>query len=236
MKKYRWQAGHGGRAEGSWVQGHYFNISKQNTEKASIKTGAQHTSPGITDQDKVPTKQKSFMTNTAKDTERRTLPPRQGWFGLLWNQVCAGAHGWAPSYPQELKTHKQGKLLQTLLQDKLWYIQEAECCSTRPTEQTQMPMSTRGKTVWKAGEGKPKEAVNRPRDQKRGDAQGALLVGSKAILCHNNGGDTPLYIRVSDFSKQLLPSVRSEWDHVCQRAFPTVSDTQCNCQVTSQYI
>lgn len=91
MKKYRWQAGHGGRAEGSWVQGHYFNISKQNTEKASIKTGAQSTSPGITDQDKVPTKQKSFMTNTAKDTERRTLPPRQGWFGLLWNQIC-GEH------------------------------------------------------------------------------------------------------------------------------------------------
>lgn len=24
--------------------------------------------------------------------------------------------------------------------------------------------------------------------------------------------------------------------HVCQRAFPTVSDTQCNCQVTSQCI
>lgn len=52
--------------------------------------------------------------------------------------------------------------------------------------------------------------MNRPRDQKRGDAQGALLVGSKAILCHNNGGDRPLYIRVSDFSKQLLPSARSE--------------------------
>lgn len=114
MNKYQqWKntggkAGHGGRPERSWVQGHYFNISKQNTEKASIKTGAQRTSPGITDQDKVPTKQKPFMTNTAKDTERRTLPPRQGWFGLLQNQVSlCWAHGWAPSYPQELKTHTQ---------------------------------------------------------------------------------------------------------------------------------
>lgn len=33
----------------SWVQGHYFNILKQNTEKASIETDAQHASSGITD-------------------------------------------------------------------------------------------------------------------------------------------------------------------------------------------
>lgn len=33
-----------------------------------------------------------------------------------------------------------------------------------------------------------------------------LLVGSKAIVCHNNGGDTTLYISVRDFSKQLFPA------------------------------
>lgn len=55
---------------------YYFNIFKQGTEKASIKTGALQRKP--------------LMTNSAKDTEWQSPS--------FWEVHSTRSHGWVTSY------------------------------------------------------------------------------------------------------------------------------------------